>query len=200
MQVYPLKSFNLAVKTFAMYKFKLFTLLCLPLIVWGQQENSMGTTIYQFQVTDIEGETFDFKNLEGKKVMIVNTASKCGYTPQYEQLQQVYENYKDQNFVIVGFPANNFMWQEPGSDEEIAAFCQKNYGVTFPMMSKISVKGEDQHPIYAFLTTKARNGVMDSKVRWNFQKYLIGPDGQLDQVIEPGTEPNAPEIIEWIGG
>ncbi|MGB0377031.1 MAG: glutathione peroxidase [Flavobacteriaceae bacterium] len=183
-----------------MYQFKFLLLVCFCTLACGQKENFTNKTIYQFQVKDIEGEIFDFKDLKGKKVMIVNTASKCGYTHQYEKLQRVYETYKDQDFVIIGFPANNFMWQEPNSDTEISAFCQKNYGVTFPMMSKISVKGRNQHPIYAFLTAKTRNGVMDSKVRWNFQKYLIGSDGQLDQVIEPRTEPNAPEIIEWIEG
>ena len=157
-------------------------------MLWGNAQNAMEQTIYQFQVTDIEGGTFDFATLKGKKVMIVNTASKCGYTPQYAELQQVYDQYKDQDFVIVGFPANNFLWQEPGSDEEI------------PMMSKISVKGGDMHPIYEFLTSKAQNGVLDSKVRWNFQKYLIGTDGKIDQVVEPGTSPTASEIVDWIQG
>lgn len=183
-----------------MYKLKLVFVLSLCCMLWGTAQNAMEQTIYQFEVTDIEGETFDFASLKGKKIMIVNTASKCGYTPQYADLQQVYDQYKDQNFVIVGFPANNFMWQEPGTDEEIAAFCEKNYGVSFPMMSKISVKGGDMHPIYEFLTSKAKNGVMDSKVRWNFQKYLIGMDGKIDQVVEPGTSPTAPEIIDWIQG
>lgn len=157
-------------------------------------------TIYQFQVEDIYGETFDFNALQGKKIMIVNTASKCGLTPQYEQLQALYENYKDNNFIIVGFPANNFLSQEPGSDEEIAEFCQKNYGVDFPMMSKISVKGKDQHPLYQFLTQESLNGFEDSKVSWNFQKYLIGTNGKIEKVISPKTSPLDDEIVNWIKG
>ena len=133
---------------------------------------SGNTSIHQFKVTDIEGKEFDLSTLKGKRVMVVNTASKCGLTPQYEQLEAVYDQFKDTNFVIVGFPANNFMSQEPGSNEEIAEFCQKNYGVSFPMMSKISVKGSDIHPVYRFLTQKTLNGVEDSEVKWNFQKYI----------------------------
>ena len=130
--------------------------------------------------------------------MIVNTASQCGLTPQYEQLEEVYENYKDSNFVIIGFPANNFMGQEPGTDEEIASFCKKNYGVTFPMMSKIDVKGKDIHPLYKFLTEKEQNGLEDNEVKWNFQKYLIGEEGRLEKVISPRMLPNDSEVIDWI--
>lgn len=157
-------------------------------------------SIYQFQVEDIEGNTFDLASVKGKKVMIVNTASKCGLTPQYEELEALYKEYKDQNFIIIGFPANNFLSQEPGSNEEIASFCQKNYGVSFPMMSKISVKGKDMHPLYQFLTMKALNGVEDSDVAWNFQKYLIGTDGKLEKVISPKTTPMSEEILSWIKG
>jgi len=155
-------------------------------------------SIHQFKVTDIEGKEFNLASLKGKKVMIVNTASKCGLTPQYEQLETLYQKYKGSNFVIVGFPANNFMGQEPGSNEEIASFCQKNYGVTFPMMSKISVKGKDQHPLYTFLTQKKYNGFDDSKVTWNFQKYLINAQGQVEKVVAPKTLPNDAEVIAWI--
>lgn len=155
-------------------------------------------SVHQFKVNDIEGKEFDMATLKGKKVMIVNTASKCGLTPQYEQLEKVYQKYKDQNFVIIGFPANNFMSQEPGTNEEIAAFCQKNYGVSFPMMEKISVKGKDQHPIYTFLTSKKYNGLEDNSVSWNFQKYLINKAGQLEKVISPRTLPDDKEIIDWI--
>ncbi len=130
--------------------------------------------------------------------MVVNTASKCGLTPQYEQLEELYQTYKDSNFVIVGFPANNFMSQEPGTNEEIAEFCQKNYGVSFPMMSKISVKGDDMHEVYKFLTTKTLNGLEDNEVKWNFQKYLLNEEGKLEKVIGPRTLPNDPEIIKWI--
>jgi len=157
-------------------------------------------TIYQFNVQDLSGNAFDFTTLKGKKIMIVNTASECGLTPQYEQLQAVYEKYKEQNFVIVGFPANNFGSQEPGSNAQIATFCQKNYGVTFPMMAKISVEGSDQHPLYQFLTQKAKNGLEDSEVQWNFQKYLINESGVLAKVVAPRTLPTDAEIINWIEG
>ena len=155
-------------------------------------------SIHQFSVKDIKGNTFDLSSLKGKKVMIVNTASKCGLTPQYEQLQNLYETYKDTNFVIIGFPANNFLWQEPGTNSEIASFCSKNYGVTFPMMSKISVKGSDIHPLYEMLTQKSKNGLQNSKVKWNFQKYLINVNGELEMVISPKTLPNDASVIEWI--
>ncbi len=155
-------------------------------------------TIYQFKVKDIDGKTFDFATLKGKKIMIVNTASKCGLTPQYEQLEALYDKYKNKNFIIVGFPANDFMSQEPGSDKEIAQFCQLNYGVSFPMMSKISVKGKDMHPVYHFLTEKAKNGLEDNKVEWNFQKYLIDEKGHLVRVVSPRILPNDQSIIAWI--
>tara|TARA_B100000508_G_scaffold141026_1_gene145283 strand:- start:65195 stop:65734 length:540 start_codon:yes stop_codon:yes gene_type:complete len=162
--------------------------------------NAQEKSIYDFKVKDINGETFDLSTLKGKKVMIVNTASKCGLTPQYEQLQSVYEEYGGDDFVIVGFPANNFMSQEPGDEEEIKAFCKKNYGVTFPMMSKISVKGDDMHPLYKFLTQKSMNGHSDNEVQWNFQKYLINEEGELEQVIHPRVKPDSGKIIQWIKG
>jgi glutathione peroxidase len=113
-------------------------------------------------------------------------------------MEALYQEHKDQNFVIIGFPANNFMWQEPGSNEDIKAFCGKNYGVSFPMMAKISVKGKSQHPLYAFLTKKAKNGVKDSSVKWNFQKYLIDENGHLVAVISPRTQPDDPVVLDWI--
>ncbi|MDA9878731.1 glutathione peroxidase [Flavobacteriaceae bacterium] len=161
------------------------------------QENQ-DQTIFQFIVKNIEGEDFDLSSLKGKKVMIVNTASKCGLTPQYKKLQALYDKYGSDDFLIVGFPANNFLSQEPGSDEEIAVFCESNYGVTFPMMSKISVKGKNMHPVYEFLTQEAKNGVVNSSVSWNFQKYLINPDGRLARVVSPRTQPDDPSVISWI--
>lgn len=161
-------------------------------------QNTMEKTIHQFTVETLEGDQFDFSSLKGKKIMVVNTASKCGLTPQYKDLQALYEQYESENFVIIGFPANNFMKQEPGSNEEIAAFCERNYGVSFPMMTKIDVKGNDIHPIYSFLTQKEKNGVMDSKVTWNFQKYLINEEGVLEKVISPRTSPVDEEVIDWI--
>jgi glutathione peroxidase len=155
-------------------------------------------TIYQYKVEDLSGNPFDFASLKGKKVMIVNTASKCGLTPQYKDLEAIYKEYKDKGFVIVGFPANNFASQEPGTNEEIGAFCQQNYGVTFPMMDKVSVKGDDMCEVYKFLTQKSKNGLQDSEVEWNFQKYLINEKGELVKVIKPKTLPTDPEIINWI--
>jgi glutathione peroxidase len=154
--------------------------------------------IYKFKVTDLYGNEFDFSTLKGKKILIVNTASQCGLTPQYKDLEAIYEQYKNNNFIIVGFPANNFGSQEPGSNDEIANFCTKNYGVTFPMMSKISVKGKDMHEIYQFLTQKSKNGLQDSAVEWNFQKYLINEEGYLVKVLSPRVLPTDKEIISWI--
>ena len=132
--------------------------------------------------------------------MVVNTASKCGLTPQYKHLQSLYEQFGGEKFVIVGFPANNFMKQEPGTNEEIAEFCEKNNGVTFPMMEKISVKGDDMHPLYHWLTEKSKNGVMDSEVGWNFQKYLVDEKGQLVKMVEPKTKPDDEQIVSWVKG
>lgn len=155
-------------------------------------------SIHQFIVDDISGRAFDFSTLKGKKVMIVNTASECGLTPQYVQLEELYNEFKDQSFTIVGFPANNFGAQEPGSNQEIATFCTRNYGVTFPMMKKISVKGDDMHSLYQFLTQKANNGFVDNEVEWNFQKYLLDEEGHLIKVIHPETLPIDESIINWI--
>tara|TARA_B100000767_G_C19775457_1_gene542300 strand:+ start:4988 stop:5473 length:486 start_codon:yes stop_codon:yes gene_type:complete len=160
----------------------------------------MSESIHQFITNDLSGKDFDLGSLKGKKAMIVNTASKCGLTPQYKQLQAIYETYVSDGFVVVGFPANNFMAQEPGSDAEITDFCKANYGVTFPMMSKIDVVGERMHPIYKFLTQKEKNGLTDSKVTWNFQKYLLNEEGILEKVIDPRTSPDDPEVIDWITG
>lgn len=153
---------------------------------------------YSLKAKTITGEEFSFSSLKGKKVMVVNTASECGLTPQYEQLEALYQAYKDSNFVIIGFPANNFMSQEPGSNEDIASFCKKNYGVSFQMMSKISVKGKDMDPVYEYLTQKKLNGKEDSEVKWNFQKYLFDEKGELVRVVKPQTLPNEASIVEWI--
>jgi glutathione peroxidase len=157
-------------------------------------------SIHQFKVTDLYGKEFDFATLKGKKILIVNTASECGLTPQYKDLEAIYSKYKDKNFVIVGFPANNFGGQEPGSNQEIAKFCQMNYGVSFPMMGKISVKGNDIHPLYQFLTQKNKNGLQDSEVEWNFQKYLLDENGHLVKVLSPRILPTDDTIVSWING
>lgn len=155
-------------------------------------------TIYQFKVKDLYGKEFDFASLKGKKIMVVNTASECGLTPQYKDLEAIYKKYQDKNFVIVGFPANNFGAQEPGSNDQIAKFCEMNYGVTFPMMSKISVKGDDMDKVYQFLTQKNKNGLQDSEVEWNFQKYLIDEQGHLVKVVSPRVLPTDEAIVGWI--
>ena len=167
-------------------------LLVMVITVFGQ------SSLHDFTVKDIEGNDFDLSSLKGKKVLVVNTASKCGLTPQFEQLQSVFEQYGGDDFVIIGFPANNFANQEPKSNTEIVEFCEMNYGVTFPMMSKISVKGDDMHPVYQWLTQKSKNGKQDSEVSWNFQKYLIDENGNLVDVIEPKVKPDDAKIISWV--
>lgn len=160
---------------------------------------SQTKSLYDFKAKTIDGEDFDFSSLKGKKVLIVNTASKCGYTPQYEQLQKLYSEMGGEKFEIIGFPANNFMSQEPGSNDEIAGFCQKNYGVTFTMMEKISVKGKDQDPLYTWLTEKDANGVEDAPVKWNFQKFLIDENGKYVKSLPSGTSPMDKEVTSWLG-
>jgi glutathione peroxidase len=162
-------------------------------------ESTETNSFYNFTVKTIDGKDFDFNTLKGKKVMIVNTASECGYTPQYHELEILFETYSKNNFTILGFPANNFGAQEPGTDSEIKSFCTKNYGVSFTMMSKISVTGEDMHPLYSWLTHKSENGVADAKVKWNFQKFLINADGSWEAVIPHTESPMSDRIIEWIG-
>jgi len=169
-------------------------LFSMTLVSSAQDQKSF----YDFTVTSIDGKEFPLSQLKGKKVLVVNTASKCGYTPQYEKLQELYQQYGGENFTIIGFPANNFLSQEPGTNEEIQEFCQVNYGVTFPMMEKISVKGDDMAPLYMWLTEKDLNGVEDSKVKWNFQKYMINEDGTLAGMVPPGDSPMGETIMEWI--
>ncbi|MGV3631488.1 MAG: glutathione peroxidase [Bacteroidota bacterium] len=172
---------------------KLFFLLFLAFAA-----SSFSQSIHDYKATDIHGNTVDFSQFKGKKILVVNTASECGYTPQYEDLEKLNKAYKDKGLVIIGFPCNDFGAQEPGTEKEIAAFCQKNYGVSFLMMSKISVKGSDKHPVYQFLTQKELNGVEDSDVKWNFQKYLLDENGKLVKHYGSKTSPMAPEITDWI--
>ena len=187
-------NFNFSMKYFTF----IITLFTLTMENLQAQNNADNQTIYQFTVEDINGKPFALADLKGKKVMIVNTASKCGLTPQYKELEALYQQYKDKDCIMIGFPANNFLGQEPGNNEQIASFCSINYGVSFPMMSKISVKGKNMHPLYQFLTQKSKNGVEDSKVKWNFQKYLIGRDGKLEKIIDPKTLPSSDEVTQWI--
>ena len=155
-------------------------------------------TIYNFSVQDADLKDVSLKDYKGKVLLVVNVASYCGLTYQYEALQDLYSQYKDFNFMIVGFPSNDFLWQEPGKNEDIIEFCEENYGVTFPMMSKITVKGSKKHPIYQFLTQKSKNKFKDSRVTWNFQKYLINKDGKIEKIISPRTRPDSQEIVSWI--
>lgn len=155
-------------------------------------------SLYDFKVTDIDGKKFDMSTLKGKKVLIVNVASKCGLTPQYEQLQALYDKYKNKNFIVIGFPSNNFKGQEPGTNEEIKEFCSLNYGVTFPMMSKVEVIGDNKAPIYKWLTEKEQNGTLDAEVQWNFQKFMIDENGHLVDFIPPKDSPLNDKMIKWI--
>ena len=157
-------------------------------------------SIYNFKAKTLQGKEIDFSDFKNKTFLIVNTASKCGFTPQYEGLEKLYQKYKDQNFVIIGFPTNDFMSQDPGTNEEIAEFCKLNYGVTFPMMSKIEVKGDAMEPLYQYLTQKSKNGLGDFEVEWNFQKFLINEEGKLAKVIGPKVSPTDSEITNWIEG
>lgn len=158
------------------------------------------TSVHQFKVKTIDGEIFDFASLKGKKILIVNTASKCGFTPQFKDLEALYLKYKDKNFVIVGFPCNQFGGQDPGSNADIKEFCTKNYGVTFPMMEKINVKGDSICEVYNWLTNQDKNGVMSSTVKWNFQKYMIDENGHLIDYVMSYKGPDTDKIVKWIEG
>jgi glutathione peroxidase len=159
---------------------------------------SPATTIYEFKVPGLDGGSIDFSQYKGKKILVVNTASKCGYTPQYTELQQLYDAYKDK-LVIVGFPANNFGGQEPGSNVEIKEFCKKNYGVTFPMAEKVSVVGDDIHPLFKYLTEEARKiGAEEPIIKWNFTKFLVDEKGKLIAVYRSKTKPMDVEITKHL--
>jgi glutathione peroxidase len=154
-------------------------------------------SIHRFKVKSIEGSTIDFASFKGKKILVVNTASECGYTPQYEDLQKLYDQYKSK-LVIVGFPANNFGGQEPGSDTEIRAFCKARYGVSFPLASKVSVKGNDMAPIYKWLTSKSENGVLDASISWNFNKFLLDENGKMLAYFPSKVKPMSDEILQYL--
>ncbi len=179
-----------------MKSFILLLLTALSLSAGAQSKQS----IHQFTVTDIDGKPFDLAQLKGKKVLVVNTASKCGFTDQYKDLEALYQKYKDRNFIIIGFPANDFLRQEPGTDAEIKSFCSLNYNVSFPMMSKISVKGKEISTVYAWLQDKKLNGVSDATVSWNFNKFLIDEQGQWVRTYGSKENPLSEEIQTWIEG
>jgi len=152
-----------------------------------------GSGVYSFTLNSIDGKPAPLADYKGKVVLLVNVASQCGYTPQYSALEAIYEKYKDQGFVILGFPANNFGAQEPGTNEEIKTFCTRKYSVTFPMYSKISVKGEDQAPLYAYLTKETGPGIA-GEIKWNFTKFLVDRDGKVIQRFEPAVTPDSKEV------
>ncbi|WP_326983692.1 glutathione peroxidase [Chryseobacterium sp. MYb264] len=156
----------------------------------------MGKSIYDFKVESLDGKEIDFADFKGKKILIVNTASECGFTPQYADLEKVSEEYKDK-VVVVGFPANNFGGQEPGTNTEIGAFCQKNYGVTFPLAAKVSVKGDDTAPIFKYLTEKDLNGVKNTTILWNFTKFLVDENGKLIDSFVSTTKPTSDSITKY---
>lgn len=157
----------------------------------------MATDIYQFKIPSLKGETIDFSDFKGKKILIVNTASKCGFTPQYSDLERLYEKYKDK-LVVVGFPANNFGGQEPGTNEQIDEFCKKRYSIQFPMATKVSVSGHNIAPIYEWLTQSKKNGKMDVNIKWNFTKFLIDENGQLIASFESQITPMDQQIIRYL--
>jgi glutathione peroxidase len=153
--------------------------------------------IYGFTLNSIDGKPAPLADYKGKVVLVVNVASKCGYTPQYAALESTYEKYKDQGFVILGFPANNFGAQEPGTNEEIKTFCTRKYNVSFPMFSKISVKGDDQAPLYAYLTKDTGAG-LTGDIKWNFTKFLVDKNGNVVKRFEPAVTPDSKEVTEAI--
>ncbi len=157
-------------------------------------------SFYDFTATDIDGKQVSMSQYKGKKVLVVNVASECGNTPQYTQLQEMYEKYGPEHFTIVAFPANNFGEQEPGSNTQIKTFCTSHYHVTFPIMSKISVKGNDMDPLYHWLTSKKENGKINAPVTWNFQKFMIDENGHVVGTVDPDTNPDTDVILKWIEG
>ncbi len=176
-------------------------LILLAMLLLGGMTLMNAESFYDLSAAKIDGSMLDFSTLRGHKVMVVNTASKCGFTPQYADLQALHEEYGDTGFVIIGFPSNDFLRQEPGSNEDIEAFCSQNYGVTFTMMEKVSVKkSARQNNVYQWLTQKVKNGFSDNKVKWNFQKYLVDETGKLVRVIPPRTKPSDKSIVKWITG
>jgi glutathione peroxidase-family protein len=163
-----------------------------------KSEADMQSKLYSFTMNDIDGKAVSLSQYQGKVLLVVNVASKCGFTKQYAGLQQLYEKYKDKEFVILGFPANNFLSQEPGTDSEIKTFCSTKFNVTFPMFSKISVKGKDIHPLYQYLTSPEENGEFGKPIKWNFNKFLIGKDGETIARFPSKIAPMDDSIMEVV--
>jgi glutathione peroxidase len=173
-------------------------LLCCIFFLGATVAMAGDKSVYDFTLNSIDGQPAPLSAFKGKVVMLVNVASRCGFTPQYTALEAVYEKYKDRGFVIVGVPANNFGGQEPGSNQEIKTFCTSKYHVSFPMMSKVSVKGDDTTPLYQYLTGKSANAATAGEIKWNFTKFLIGPDGHVITRFEPDVTPDAPQVTAAI--
>ena len=179
---------------------KMKLLICSLLLITGSiiaQDLKPVQTIYQYKVPALDGGSIDFSKYKGKKILIVNTASMCGYTPQYKELEELSKKYKDK-LVVIGFPSDNFGGQEYGSDKEVKEFCQKNYGVTFPLTTRVDVTGDKMIPVYKFLTSKAANGVLDASVKWNFNKFLVDEKGKVVAYYPSKVKPMGEEITEWL--
>jgi len=156
------------------------------------------SSVYDFTLNSIDGQPAPISAYKGKVLLLVNVASKCGFTPQYAGLESIYEKYRDQGLVVIGFPANNFLGQEPGTNEEIKTFCSRTYNVKFPMYSKISVKNDDKAPLYQFLTDKSTNPEFAGEIKWNFTKFLVDRNGKIIARFEPGVKPDSPEVVSAI--
>lgn len=176
---------------------KIIAIVCLSIMAY-LSPNVTSPNIYQFTMNNIEGMPVSLKKYEGKVLVIVNTASKCGFTPQYADLEKFYKQYSGKGLAVLGFPANNFMHQEPGTSEDIKSFCEKNYGVTFDMFEKIEVKGKDINPLYDFLTHKAKNGNVEGDVSWNFQKFVINKKGEVVATFSPKTSVYDAEVVALV--
>ena len=176
-------------------RLKLATLVLLGLFIMATQASA--ASLYDFTLPSLEGKPMPIADFKGKVILMVNVASRCGYTPQYKALESVYEKYKDKGFVILGFPANNFGAQEPGTNEEIKTFCSRTYNVSFPMYSKVSVKGDDETPVYNYLTKSAKPDIAGD-IKWNFTKFLVDRNGNVVHRFEPAVTPDSPEVIAAI--
>ena len=184
------------IKKLTKYSFVfLITLLLSCMNSYNYEDNF---SFYDIEVKTIDGEDFDLSTLKGKKLLVVNVASKCGLTPQYKQLEELYKEYKNQNFKVLAFPSSDFANQEYSDSQKISSFCQKNYGVTFPIFEKVSVKGKSKHFIYQWLTEKNKNGKKNVSVLWNFQKFIIDENGQWVDYFLPTTSPKSKKIVKWI--
>jgi glutathione peroxidase len=172
--------------------------LLIVVLIFSVQIMGQKKTLYDFEATTIDGDVYDFSSLRGKKVLIVNIATECSLAPQLKKLQELYEEYGGDNFEIIAFPSNDFGKQEPGDNNKIKEVCSTKYGITFPIMEKITIKGDNPHPIYKWLTSSEENGTLDSKVTWNYQKFLVDENGEVVDSFSPISSPKNNRIIEWL--